>query len=103
MLELQSHRFRLIKQDIIIVDTHSDLNVYVTMANEAKAENENAAQSCNPSVAGAASGTLQEAPCCWEKKRSNCCSDQSPTKHGGAAAAWDLADVDINEWAGKFI
>jgi hypothetical protein len=113
----------------MIVDTESDLNVYTDMTKEGKQENEDAAGCCDSSAIGVASGTARESPCCSEKvancssktssKASNskhagsistpevaeasCCSDPRSKTHSGVAASWSLADIDLNEWAGKFL
>ena len=113
----------------MIVDTESNLNIYIDMAREGEEDNEEAAGCCGSSATGTASGTVQETSCSSEKA-TNCYSKTSiqtsmsehagnvPTSeveevsggserhlktHGGVAASWSLADIDINEWAGKFL
>ncbi|KAF2176860.1 ubiE/COQ5 methyltransferase [Zopfia rhizophila CBS 207.26] len=76
--------------DIVIVDTKSDLNVYVDMAKDAKAKNGDAAGCCGQSAKGAASSVAKTAGCCSEEKKAAGSTDFS------------LADIDINEWAGSF-
>lgn len=111
------------------MDTESDLNAYIEMAYEGKQENEDVAGCCGSLAIGAASGTVLETPCCSEKvanccsktssKASNsehvgsistpevaevsCCSELRSKTHSGVAASWSFANIDINEWAGKFL
>lgn len=110
------------------MDTESDLNVYIDMAFEEQQENENVAGYCGSLAIEAASETVRETPCCSEKvahccsrtssKASNsehagsistpgvaevsCCSELRSKTHSGVAT-WNFADIDINEWAGKYL
>lgn len=119
----------LIGQDIVIVDTQTDLNVYVDMTNERKEENRDAADCCDPSAIGSASRTAQESPYCSEKVANccsrnstkasdsehagsistaenaeiSCCSELRSKTQSGVAASWNFADIDINEWTGRFL
>lgn len=117
------------RPDIVIVDAERDLNVYIDMANDVKKEDEDVAGCCDSSAEGATSGRMQETPCCSEKVANFCSQNSSKdidSEHAGSnpaqevagvtccsklrsktdsdvAAPWNLADIDINEWAGKFL
>jgi hypothetical protein len=69
--------------DVIIVDAQSDLNIYTEAARQARNDKE------GTDASGEAAG-------------SGCCG-ASPVVDGKKITPWDLADIDINEWAGKFV
>jgi len=71
-----SHGLKLIGPDVVIVDTKSDLNVYINLGNEGKQEDGQAANCC-----------------------SNTSSKASNSKREGIIST--LAEIDLNEWAGK--
>lgn len=100
------------------------------MASKGEGENGDAASCCDPPAIAAASGTAQDTPYCPEKKEANCCattlcgvskpeltrrtsapgvaeasccSEPIPKACGSVATSWNLADIDINEWAGELI
>jgi arsenite methyltransferase len=70
--------------DVIIVDAQSDLNVYT--------EAEKSARDCTGVTKASKKPDVP-----------SCCSGTLPNVDSGDVIPWDLADVDINEWAGKFI
>lgn len=109
----------LIRQDIVIVDTKSDLNIYIDIANEGRQESEDVTGCCNSLVVEAASKTARETLCYTENVGNCClkglskatdsehvevnrCSKLCSNTHSDVAAPWRFADIDINEWAGKF-
>jgi hypothetical protein len=99
------------------------------MAKEGKQENGDAAGCCDSSATGATSGTARETPCCSEKVANrysktsssasnaehagsvstpelaevSCYSELRSKTHSGVAGSWSFADIDLNEWAGKFL
>lgn len=78
----------LIRQDVLIVDAGSDLNVYVDMTE--KEEQENASiKGCCDSTGGDAKG--------------NSSVESQSTTPNSLSAAWNLSEIDINEWAGKLL
>jgi hypothetical protein len=101
--------------DIVIVDAQSDLNIYTDMADGEIGGSGQAASCCRPPADGAAPGTKQETVCCSGKEPSCCsaaceevtnsdgagCSGTASKTQEGETASWDLASIDINEWAGK--
>lgn len=91
----------LIGQDIVIVDTKSDLNAYIDVGLEGKQENEDVAGCCGSSAIQAASKASSKASII-EHAEAACCSQLHPETCTGTAASWSIADININEWAGKF-
>ncbi|KAF2009468.1 NAD(P)-binding protein [Aaosphaeria arxii CBS 175.79] len=79
--------------DIAIIDTESDLNVYIDMSSERNQEIEQASGCCGSSTAESVSGTVRATPCC---------SELHPTTTDDVGAHRSLANIDLNEWAGSF-
>ena len=70
--------------DVVIVDAQSDLNIYTEAARQARDGNEGTGVSSESIGLG-------------------CCGKAPPVADGEASTPWDLADIDINEWAGKCV
>jgi hypothetical protein len=70
--------------DIVIVDAQSDLNVYTEAARQTRDGKEGTAASNEPVGIG-------------------CCCGVPPPADGNITTSWDLADIDLNQWAGKCI
>lgn len=104
------------------MDTHANLDVYVDLAQEKKEKNEDAVGCCKLSTEGSPSGTAQETSGSPEHRLtkasdleqagntlapntggSSCCSAPRGESQSDMAVSWNLGDIDINEWAGKFI
>ncbi|KAI1304450.1 S-adenosyl-L-methionine-dependent methyltransferase [Xylaria venustula] len=105
-------------KDTMIVDTKSDLNIYIDMARAAQIEKRDNCGCSNPPEIDSALPqqdsrtfcTNAEAPstfffesnilCCGEDAVGG--SSNETEKSGIAAVDCDLIDIDINEWAGSF-
>jgi hypothetical protein len=70
--------------DVVIVDAQSDLNVYTEAARQTRDGKGGTAASNEPVGIG-------------------CCCGVPPPADGNIATSWDLADIDLNQWAGKFV
>jgi arsenite methyltransferase len=66
--------------DILIVDTNSDLNVYVDMAKDDSKSRDEPASCCVSSASACGPSKLK----------------------GNSTLELNLSDIDINEWVGKF-
>jgi hypothetical protein len=112
--------------DIVIVDSKSDLNVYVDMARDTQAEKRAPLECCaslagkvvpsiketksyctNDNAAGACGSEANDnTKACWDD---SCCKREESVdhigagKHGVVADEYDLPDVNINEWAGEYL
>ncbi|KAF2106201.1 ubiE/COQ5 methyltransferase [Lophiotrema nucula] len=71
-------------EDVVIVDTESDLNIYMEAAKSDGADDTNA----DPACCGAPAP--DEAACC------------SPGSTGAKGATVQLGDIDVNEWVGSY-
>jgi hypothetical protein len=118
--------------DIVILDTGSDLNVYVDLAKDGDGKGGGTAPCCGPSATATAPAEVEAAvvdccstaketagccskteddtmPCCENSAsgatasnaETGCCSAASLKTQEDMAGDFDLADIDINEWAGK--
>lgn len=105
--------------DILIADTHADLNVYVDTAVDGSRKK---AECCvPPSVAPGGCVGASDKPCCdAREKQSQCCAlpaasgddqaccDKTKDKACCSAASdssnapIDIKNVDLNEWAGSY-
>jgi hypothetical protein len=70
--------------DVVIVDAQSDLNVYTEAARQTRDGKGDTTASNEPVGIG-------------------CCCGVPPPADGKIATSWDLADIDLNQWAGKFV
>jgi SAM-dependent methyltransferase len=92
--------------DILIVDSKSDLNVYFTASEHGKqetccsSEQRETSQCCPPDTSAAPSNE-----CCASDKKEACCLP-TPAESSLATMAKeltkDMGDIDWNEWVGSF-
>ncbi|KAK6333143.1 hypothetical protein TWF718_010966 [Orbilia javanica] len=109
--------------DIMVVDTESDLNIYINTANLLQGRNENAAGCCgqsNKSVdsvkGGEGTGEGVASSCSEVGSKGQLCSDAAVSgatvlgedNLGACSKAnllnqdHEIADIDLNEWVGSF-
>ncbi|KAK6542811.1 hypothetical protein TWF694_006752 [Orbilia ellipsospora] len=84
--------------DILIVDTESDLNIYLNTFLES---NGDPADCCSRPTEAVNSSTGEKAT---EKKNASCCSQEETEKEACQAAAVDskFNGINLNEWVGSF-
>lgn len=100
-------------EDIRIVDSKSDLNTYMAVAQEGKGccdtseTPETTSQCCQPAEADSDKCCVPEKKegCCPDKE--GCCEGEPGTSESGISKlakemARDMGDVDWNEWVGSF-
>ena len=106
----------------MIVDTESDLNIYVESAKEAKAKKANACGCCSKPVKEFASSDGKTAGCCSkaaedgtncgdglgdattpERKQVDFCSAAKTGQHDTEITAFNLPDIDFNACAGEYL
>jgi hypothetical protein len=73
-----------VRVDVVIADAGSDLNIYTEAARQARDGEGGIAASKEAVGIG-------------------CCCGVPPPADGNITTSWDLADIDINQWAGKFV
>jgi hypothetical protein len=111
--------------DIAIVDEKGDLNIYIDMARDPQSKKRSASGSCEPPAVGLAYSPEAKScctkdnaagACCFEANENtkgccdaSCCAEDISVekfidsgKQGPVAKEYNLSDININEWAGKF-